>query len=404
MKNKKIAIYDPYLETRGGGEKVCLAMAEVLSKDNTVHIISKQESSLKDLGHYFGLDLSRCKLVVIKRTNILLKIANKLHIPSRLMMLLNDRHDFNKLRRMKFDIFVNNCYKSNMPCPAAHGIYMCMFPQEFYNMSKYGRLKRFYHRCVDKLELAIYGSSSENLVLDTYKVITVNSSYTKDWTKKLWKVQDDRIDVLYPICDDMLEKSVNKEKIILNVGRFFANSGENHYKCQDKLIKTFLKLKELHKDEWELHFAGSVADDAASQKYYQKILKLADGHPIVFHGGTPFPDLKKLYSRSTIYWHATGWGSNENEHPEKQEHFGISTVEAMSAMSIPIVISSAGQKEVVSKGGGLLWSTEKELKELTVKTALHDNRKLASEARRMSRRFNKKAFSKRVLDLCKKLY
>ena len=44
------------------------------------------------------------------------------------------------------------------------------------------------------------------------------------------------------------------------------------------------------------------------------------------------------------------------------EHFGISTVEAMSAGVVPLVFAGGGQLEIVSDGvNGVLWNTPDEL-------------------------------------------
>ena len=48
--------------------------------------------------------------------------------------------------------------------------------------------------------------------------------------------------------------------------------------------------------------------------------------------------------------------------PEKQEHFGITTVEAMSTGAIPVVINTAGQSEIIENNkNGYLWSNPEEL-------------------------------------------
>ncbi len=50
------------------------------------------------------------------------------------------------------------------------------------------------------------------------------------------------------------------------------------------------------------------------------------------------------------------------------EHFGITTVEAMSFGVVPIVINKGGQQETVKEGfNGYRWDTEKECIEKTLK-------------------------------------
>ena len=92
----------------------------------------------------------------------------------------------------------------------------------------------------------------------------------------------------------------------------------------------------------------------------------AEGLPVRFHVDAPGAELRDLYGRASIFWHATGLGEDEERHPHRLEHFGISTVEAMSAGAVPVVVALAGQREIVEEGrSGLLFTT---LAELVAKT------------------------------------
>lgn len=66
--------------------------------------------------------------------------------------------------------------------------------------------------------------------------------------------------------------------------------------------------------------------------------------------------MRELYGKASIYWHATGLGEDPDRHPDRFEHFGITTAEAMSAGAVPVVIMAAGQEELVDHGRtGMLW-------------------------------------------------
>ena len=280
-----------------------------------------------------------------------------------------------------------------MPSPAQVGIYMCMFPQVF-NHKKDSVIKKTYHRVMDGIEYLLYGKSGIDIIKG-YDKITVNSQYTKSWVEKLWDVPSEKISILYPICENMDQGVDGKEKLILSVGRFFANSGENHYKCQDKLLETFLEMKDLHKDGWRLCFVGSSAEDANSLKYLVSLYQQSRDNPVEVISDAPFSVLKDLYGKASLYWHATGWGSDPSAHPEKQEHFGITTVEAMSAGAVPVVINTAGQKETVEHNvSGFLWDTKKQLvdytRELTSKKTIMNN--MRETAINSSKKYNKDAF------------
>ena len=69
----------------------------------------------------------------------------------------------------------------------------------------------------------------------------------------------------------------------------------------------------------------------------------------------------ELYKKAKLFWHGTGYGVDENVEPEKMEHFGITTVEAMSYGAVPVVINKGGQKETVEDGvNGYRWNDEEE--------------------------------------------
>lgn len=402
---KKVAIYNPYLETRGGGEKVCLSMAEYLSKNYKVTLISKSDSDLKQLGEYFCLDLSKCKHVCLDSSNnILSKISSKLRLPSRFNNLINEYIDYKKIKKYNYDIFINNCYKSNMPAPAKKSIYMCMFPQEF-NHKNDKILKKMYHHSLDLIEKIIYGKNGVNII-KSYSIITANSSYTKSWIEKYWGLNKDEINILYPISENMYNKDIKKEKLILNVGRFFSNSGENHYKCQDKLLKAFIKMTDIHEKGWKLCLIGSVAEDIDSLKYLLNLYQTSRDFPVEIITNAPFKLLKEQFAKSSIYWHATGMGNREDQHPEKQEHFGITTVEAMSTGAVPVVINSAGQKETTIDGeNGFLWNNEKELIARTRELVEKETKlkQFSNQSKLLSKQYNKKSFENSLLKIIEKI-
>ncbi len=105
--------------------------------------------------------------------------------------------------------------------------------------------------------------------------------------------------------------------------------------------------------------------------------------------------IKDLYRKASIYWHAAGYGEDLSKYPERAEHFGISTVEAMSYGAIPVVIAAGGQKEIIKdKENGFLWEDEDELLKFTHRLAV--DTKLSSRMRESSvdsvKRFTKDRF------------
>lgn len=393
---RKIGIYNPYLETRGGGEKVCLALAELLSKqpDTEVYMITHKKSDLVPLANYFKVNLDNVHVMAITFHSFWHKILDRLPLPGAVKNLSHDLRVYRQSKKAGFDLFINNCYQNNMPGPGKKNVYMCMFPQQINPKAKnVGAIKSIYSRIMRNVYRLLLHPKAKHAVY-TYDAITANSAYTQRYIKKYWGLNSD---ILYPICQSM-KNGAKRSKIILSVGRFFENNGENHHKRHDFLISTFAKMKDLQKEGWELHLAGSVAEDVGTLKYLLSLLHKCEGLPISLHFNTPFPELKRLFNEASIYWHATGYGSNPNKHPEKQEHFGITTVEAMSAGAIPVVIDSAGQKESVEPGeNGYLWKNEKELVQNTQDVTNASAAKLASlreNAIKTAKRYNQDSFAK----------
>ena len=190
--------------------------------------------------------------------------------------------------------------------------------------------------------------------LDSYDRIVANSAYTASWIDTLWHRPSD---VLYPPVT--LIEPGDKSAIILNVGRFFP-PGLGHSKKQLELIRAFRRLLQSGVSGWELHLAGGC--DETGRSYLDEARRQAAGLPVEFHVDASGAELQDLYRSAAIYWHASGYGEDMDRHPDRFEHFGITTVEAMSAGAVPVVIGAAGQAEVVEHGtSGFHFDTIEEL-------------------------------------------
>ncbi len=148
---------------------------------------------------------------------------------------------------------------------------------------------------------------------------------------------------------------------------------------------------------WEYHLVGGCAPE--HEAYLDRVRDAARGLPVALHPNAPGSELRDLYGRASIFWHAAGLGEDPERHPERYEHFGITTVEAASAGAVPVVIDAAGQVEVVEQGAtgyrfagpeGLVAHTE----HLIADPAWRET--LAGAAERRARAFGWDAFSARV--------
>ncbi len=178
--------------------------------------------------------------------------------------------------------------------------------------------------------------------LDTYDRVVSISEFTRKWVKIRW---DRDSDILYPAVPQIPGRA--KENIILSVGRFFDRK-HGHSKKQLDMVRAFRSMIERGLGGWELHLCGGVSPEQV--EYLDRVREEAEGLPIRIHVDVSGEVLKDLYSRAAIYWHATGLGEKESKDPHLFEHFGITTVEAMSAGAVPVVIGKAGQIEIVTDG------------------------------------------------------
>ncbi|MDQ5951813.1 MAG: hypothetical protein QG639_1094, partial [Patescibacteria group bacterium] len=186
-----------------------------------------------------------------------------------------------------------------------------------------------------------------------------------------------------------------KEKIILNVGRFYK---QLHAKRQDILIEAFKELTLRHTDlmkGWKLILVGTIEDT----EYVQSLQTQIGSAPIQLMNDVSRSELIDLYQKSSVYWHATGYDVDEESLPEKVEHFGISTVEAMAAGAVPIVHYKGGQKEILGEDLKQLgWISIEECIENTA-SVIKDKQQLArfqTLARNRSEFYSKDIFDRKV--------
>jgi glycosyltransferase involved in cell wall biosynthesis len=208
----------------------------------------------------------------------------------------------------------------------------------------------------------------------SYSKVIVISEFTHRWLRNWWGIGGQ---VVYPPCRNYAAeraRDCQNDKVILTVGRFFAPKPDNHHKRHDVLIDAFALLSRIV-DGYELHLVGSCAPDEATQRYVESLRERAHGLPVQFHLDADHETLVELYQRARLYWHATGYDNTPGTHPEREEHFGITTVEAMSAGAVPIVVPGGGQPEIVVDGvNGYHWRSIRELVDRSTELISDDER------------------------------
>ncbi|MGZ4865326.1 MAG: glycosyltransferase family 4 protein [Halobacteriota archaeon] len=381
----RVGIFAPGLLVYGGGEKYVCKIAEILSKEHNVDLITfdiperKVAGVLKTLENRLNVNLEDVNLKVLGISST----AKKKSVVSRLKRSV-------ALSRCskEYDLFINQRVGSLYP-EAAHANKNIMIIQVPPTNAK---------------TPVLFGRASAKLFVDsnlaTYDRIVVYSNFVK---KTVEQKYGRKADVLYPPIDIPPEQRIIKERFILSVGRFFV--GGPHSKKQLEMIQAFKQLcndAKLAEAHWEYHLVGGVSSNESAELYRKMCERQAEGYPIFFHFNAPSETVKDLYSRSTLFWHATGFNEDEKRHPEKMEHFGIVTAEAMSYGCIPVVVGKGGQPEIVHHElNGLLWNTIEELKESTLNLINDPEKraKMAKAAIEASRQFQTDQFEIKVKQL-----
>jgi glycosyltransferase involved in cell wall biosynthesis len=357
---KKIGIFTADLMTPAGPSRAACWIAERLSRRHEVWLISRDRPAIQSLIRRFGVSLADVRFLSLDVPGDRRASAWRSLTPSvlrRYWGTVNQFPAYRRLCKLKLDLFILNQSFHYMKNPAPRGIFMCMFPWP---------LPQFPHARWCRLPLVkpLINRALANTLNrfpdapETYDVITANSHFTASWIKRLWNKD---APVIYSATELMPSPlSGRKEHIILTVGRY------NWDKQQHILIEAFRGMPELHETGWELHLAGQTLPERTSRRYHDALQESARGYPVLFHYDLSLKELRQLYGRSAIYWHAKGFGVPEDE-PHRMEHFGITPLEAMSAGCVPVVMDAGGLRETVQHGvNGLRWNTLDELRQQTL--------------------------------------
>ena len=227
------------------------------------------------------------------------------------------------------------------------------------------------------------------LRLAAFRSIVANSAYTAAWIERRWGRQ---AQVLHPPVFPIPVRE--KKPWIVALGRF-ADGGRS--KRQLEMVRTFRRMVEEGLDGWELHLVGT----AQMPEYAFRVAQEANGLPVTLHLDASREELEAVCGAASLFWHFTGAGEDPETAPERMEHFGIATVEAMSAGAVPVVVARGGQPEIVRDGSGLLWSTLEECAESTLRLCRDGElrARLSEGARQRAGDFAWPAFAERAREL-----
>lgn len=353
MKNKvkKVALYNPYLDTLGGGEKYTLSLMNIFA----------------NLGYEINIFWDK---------NLNKEIKN--------------RFSFSFIDKIKWlpNIFWNSSTLKTLGTLRTFDYFFYVTDGSYFFS---GAKKNFIYAMIPDKKL--YSLKLINrLKLSNYNFIT-HSLFTQKWLKRFGITSR----VIMPYLDDkLINQNITfskKEKIILSVGRFFPHL---HSKKQDLIIKTFRDLKNKFKKfaDYKLILVGGLMKE--DKKYFKELKKLTkNDSSIIFKPNLPLYELYKLYELSDYFWHFTGYGVDEEKYPELVEHFGITPLEAMASGCLTFCYKAGGPKELIEDNeNGYLFTNTNELINKMIKIDFDEH--LKEKIINNGKRFVKEKFSYQV--------
>jgi glycosyltransferase involved in cell wall biosynthesis len=364
-----VAIYNASWETMGGGEKYLCALADVISRDPAYSVsllVDRTDVTTEKLRKFFDLSLDRVTLNQV------------------------DAHTRGPLLSAA-DVAILQTNWKPLRCSAPRTIYILHVP--------YGPLG----------PAAIAGRLLHGELKETVKDVVrgrllhearnasaavVNSLFAQE---ALLRHHGINATCIQPAIDDFL-RPIPKEKIVLSVGRFFR--GLYNDKRYDVMIDAFRNLTARQPDHgWQYWVVGSCGTDDSSRHHLARLREAAHGLPVVFQVNPPYALLTECYNRASVFWHAAGFEVDQDRHPERMEHFGMTTVEAMTARCIPVVYDGGGQREIIiNRKSGFFWTTKEQLVATTL-SVMNDDAfaaRIADGARERSTEFSHERFAKNV--------
>jgi glycosyltransferase involved in cell wall biosynthesis len=382
----KVSIYnEPRGSGIGGSEFVAALLAEAFGKDHQVDLYHRIPSlTVEKLASNSGTDLNNVQLHCIDLPDIESQLSRRNPLSH-----YKQSQKFLAGLSEGYDIFVAIMHGVPPFSHAKKNALICLFPTP---TAPYVKPEGE----VD-VELArkrparyLYQSWAWKKRMATYQLKTAISDFSRSWARKRWGIE---CEIVYPPVDIAFRR-VEKDKIILSVGRFALDS-EGHTKKQKEMLGVYSSMNGERTLAWKYFCVGGLGATPEHKAYFEKLSALAapSGAQLVANIGRG--ELKGLYERASIFWHAAGYGEDQNTRPIFVEHFGISTVEAMAAGCVPVVINKGGQPEIVEHGvNGFVWETLDELCNYTTRLINDDalRSKMSDAARKRAQVFSSESF------------
>lgn len=317
----KILFVHPRLSVMGGGERVAIhSIKEALREGHEVYLAC-EKFDVEAFEDFFGVE-GLFKDVTILNFPPFKPSVRRMVLYQRLIYYQRQMGKILSENR-NFDFVFNSAEIANHPVARTPSGMYCYFPEYFSHLESNG-----FHGLWQAYYLPV--RSFYRFKAQRIEQLLSVSNFTRDYVKQLWGRE---ARTLYPPCPIEQYRNLNgsKENLVITIGRV----------SPEKRMELFL---EIARGLPAINFAiiGSVPAD--KQLYFHELQMSAPAN--VSFVISPLRKAKDLLRRAKVYVHCA-----------RNEHFGITIVEAMAAGCIPVVHNSGGPREIVDDGVGFRWNS-----------------------------------------------
>lgn len=324
-----IAVYHPYLDTRGGGEAVCMRMLEALQNEHDLTVYSLNNPDFDALNEYFNTSVTAVEHRPLGRRGEALRRGGELihSLTNQPTRRLQAALSYSYVDEQDHDLIISTYNEFGFETPAVQYIDYPNFGPQFATEPE---------RAIER----IYGTVCNVAHRGTKEQIRDSTLLTNSkWSaNNVEEIYDTRPQVVYPPVDTSgLDPRPwdDREDGFVSIGR--ADPVKRPLAVMDIIEGLTERGHDIH-----LHWIGAVDDDEYGRKVRQRAAEL---EAVTLEGKVPFDVLAELAST-----HKYGL------HGRINEHFGMAVAELLSGGAIPFVHDSGGQREIVGQSERVVYS------------------------------------------------
>lgn len=324
-----IAVYHPYLDTRGGGEACCMRTLEALQNGHDLTVYSLNNPDWSTLNNQFNTTVNNVEHQMLGIRGEALRRGGELlqQLTNQPTRRLQAALSYSYVDHQDHDLIISTYNEFGFQSPSVLYIHFPHFGPQFKSEPEstierlYGTICNIAHR-----------GTKEQIRNST---LVANSEWSADIVEEIYKTQPQ---VIYPPVNtsefDPLPWK-DREDGFISIGR------ADPVKRPLNVMKIIEKLTERGHDV-HLHWIGAVGDDAYGRRVRQRASQIEG---VTLEGRVPFKKLANMVST-----HKYGL------HGRINEHFGIAVAELLSGGALPFVHDSGGQREIVGRSERVVYS------------------------------------------------